>query len=236
MRESVFRFKQFAVKNCLSAMKVGTDGVLLGAWADAGARKVHILDVGAGTGLISLMMAQRNPQATVKGIEIDKNAYTEALENIINSPWNDRISVINDNFLQFSTVEKFDIIVSNPPFFTNGLLAPDVARATARHAQNLDICSFLAKAIELLKENGKIIFIYPYSDLELIRHAIAESNLYINKLCYIYPRKDLHCKRILCECSRIETEIREDSLSIESGRHIYTPEYIELTRDFYLKM
>ena len=217
-------------------MKVGTDGVLLGAWADVGVGNIRILDVGTGTGLISLMMAQRNLQATVKGIEIDENAYQEAMENFANSPWSDRISVVKADFLQYTSNEKFDIIISNPPFYTNGLLAPDEARTTARHAQNFDISNFFSKAKVLLEVHGKIIFVYPYSDLELIRKTVAESSLYINRIAYIYPRADLPCKRILCECSATETEVTEESFSIELDRHIYTPEYTKLTKEFYLKM
>ena len=236
MRESVFRFKKFSVINRLSAMKVGTDGVLLGAWADAGTGHTRILDVGAGTGLISLMMAQRNPEAEITGIEIEENSYNEAIENIANSPWRNRISVVNENYLEYTSSEKFDMIVSNPPFFTNGLLAPNQARATARHAQELDIFSFLEKAESLLNDNGIISFIYPYADLQLVNESVKKAGLYLNKINYVYPRADLPCKRILCECSRTETHLVERSFSIELDRHIYTPEYIELTKDFYLKM
>ena len=123
MRETIFKFKQFTVKNKNSAMKVGTDGVLIGAWTTASDQCIDILDIGAGTGLVSLMMAQRNPNANIIGVEIDENSYVEACDNVSNSPWKDRVDVIMDDFNSFAELSnlKYDVILSNPPFFDNGI-------------------------------------------------------------------------------------------------------------------
>lgn len=167
-RETTFRFKQFSVVNCRSAMKVGTDGVLLGAWATIppgeplNDERFSILDVGAGTGLISLMLAQRYPSAAITGIEIDDISAEECSLNFIHSPWSNRLSLRQADFLQDDFDGSFNLIVSNPPFFNNGAKAPDTARNTARHEDSLPLGKLIERSASLLEPgNGSLALILP---------------------------------------------------------------------------
>ena len=146
-REKVFRFKQFGVRHEKSAMKVGTDGVLLGAWTNAENAK-KVLDIGTGTGLIALMIAQRS-KALITGIEIDEDAAEEAYENFVSSPWGDRLRVENSDFAVFSNIcnEKYDVIVSNPPYFVDSLECPDEKRGKARHTSSLSFENLIKGAV-----------------------------------------------------------------------------------------
>lgn len=238
MRDSIFRFKQFSVKNDIAAMKVGTDGVLLGAWCHAG-DATRVLDIGTGTGLIALMIAQRNESALIDAIEIDCNACKEAVYNFNNSPWSDRLSVINDDFRAFAhrTDMRYDLIISNPPFFVNGIVPPDNDRMIARHGKMLTYDELLINASQLLSCDGIICIISPY-DVETDITAIAKENsLIINKKIYIRPKPTSPIKRILWEISRNGGDCIIDEIIIETEvHHEYTAQYIELTKDFYLKM
>ncbi|MDD2962038.1 MAG: methyltransferase [Muribaculaceae bacterium] len=238
MRENIFRFKQFCVINKNSAMKVGTDGVLLGAWCDVSDRSQRILDIGAGTGLLSLMMAQRAINAYIVGIEIDADAYGEACDNVAGSAWSDRIEMRNIDFTNFivGDNEKFDIIISNPPFFDNGILSNDSSRAMARHSFSLSLDLLIERVAKLLTKEGKFSFIYPASSIDKIRNLAVKNNLFISRITMVRPTKDILPKRVLCELSISNCPVLENELVIEEGRHIYTQDYISLTRDFYLKM
>ncbi|MFI3239840.1 MAG: methyltransferase [Bacteroidales bacterium] len=241
-RESKFRFKQFSVVNKDSAMKVGTDGVLLGAWCDITEAK-KILDIGTGTGLIALMAAQRNQSAYILAIEIDSIAANEASDNFINSPWNNRLELLNIDFNNFSAVEitKFDHIISNPPFYTTDIHSPNDSRAAARHSNiSLTFSSLLTNAKTLLTpETGKISIITPTESAEEIEKIAHTLDLHISRRTEVYPKQGVTPKRILWELTNTQppkqsTQITQ--LTIELGRHIYTPEYITLTKPFYLKM
>lgn len=234
-RERVFHFKQFSVKNELSGMKVGTDGVLLGAWADV-AKAKNALDIGSGTGLLSLMLAQRNSDLRITGVEIDPLAYEEALENVKNSPWADRIQILNQDFLSFETEEKFDLIISNPPFYEGALVAPDAQRSLARSADVLPLESFFTKAISMLSKNGSLAFIYPISALRKINRLADKSEFFCKRYTYVTGREDLPLKRVLCQVKNGSPVVTADFLAIEVQRHKYTQKYIDLVKDFYLKM
>lgn len=234
-RETVFRFKQFSVKNEQSGMKVGTDGVLLGAWADVSKAK-NALDIGSGTGLLSLMLAQRNSELKITGVEIDPLAYEESLENVRNSPWADRIQIINQDFLSFETEEKFDLIISNPPFYEDALDAPDAQRSLARSADALSLEEFFTKAISMLTKNGSLAFIYPISALKKINRLADKNEFYCKRYTYVTGREDLPLKRVLCQVKDGAPVVTVDFLAIEVQRHEYTEKYIDLVRDFYLKM
>lgn len=221
-------------------MKVGTDGVLIGAWANCGDTDSHILDIGTGSGLIALMMAQRNPTATITGIELDIDAYNEATHNILNSPWGDRIQIINHDILTFTPKLKYDIIISNPPFFSNSLDCPNTKRNMARHTDTLPLESLISKVNELLSTDGKFSFIYPAEHIDTIKKILRQNEMNLTKLCHVYPTTELQTeKRVLCECmhnSEVSNQLTSETLSIEIVHHVYTPEYIELTKDFYLNM
>lgn len=156
----VFQFKQFSVRHAKSGMKVGTDSVLLGAWADFVARN-RILDVGAGTGILALMAAQRNADAMVDAVEIDAVAAEEALQNAENSAWGGRIKIFECDFLRFESGSKYDYIVSNPPFFDSGERAPDARRAMARHTDTLPFSEFFGRCKSLLSDDGLVGLIAP---------------------------------------------------------------------------
>lgn len=241
MGNKSFRFKQFMVFHDKCAMKVGTDGVLLGAWAGVDNAK-SILDVGTGTGLIALMLAQRNGHARITAIEIDADAAAQAMDNIFNSPFNDNIKVENISFHDFVATDrpdKFDAIVSNPPFFINSMLADDASRSNARHTHSLSLDDLLIHCKDLLNPNGTFSFIYPYDQIPQIEQHIINKGWHICRQTNVYPtKKSLHPKRILLEIS-LDVPIAEVSVSdliIETARHQYSEEFRGLTQSFYLKM
>ena len=236
-RNTYFQFKQFRIIQERSAMKVGMDGVLLGAWANASGAK-RILDIGTGTGLIALMMAQKNHAAQIDTIEIEPEAFREAIENTQQSPWNDRIHCEMISFQEFAeqTIWKYDLIVSNPPFFANGLKTPLESRTKARHSDSLPLRVLVSGAAGLLSSNGRIALILPVEYLQEIQQLACSSQLYVSRLCRVKPNPQKPDFRILMELTRIECFIKEENLMIEFEKHHdYTPEYKELTKDFYLK-
>lgn len=236
-RNNYFQFKQFRIIQDRSAMKVGVDGVLLGAWADASGAQ-RILDIGTGTGLIALMMAQRNAQAQVDAIEIDPEAFQEAMQNVEQSDWSNRVKLECCSFQDFvaSTGQKYDLIVSNPPFFVNSLKAPDGLRAQARHSDSLPLAVLIAGAAGLLNQNGKLALVLPFESLQEIQQLAAKNKLSLSRICRVKPNPQKPEFRILTELSISDCFTREENLMIEFEQHFdYTPEYRELTRDFYLK-
>lgn len=217
-------------------MKVGTDGVLLGAWTDV-ENANSILDIGTGTGLIALMLAQRC-EAKISAIEIDKDAFLQAHGNIENSKWKNRISVENLSLQEFGKREnqKFDLIVCNPPFFEYNSQILDEKRNIARQKSTLSFEELISESVKLLTKNGKICLILPFDELENIQKIALENELFLNKILKIKPLETKAFKRIMLEFGFQKTEFQEKILVIETDkRHFYTPEYIELTKDFYLK-
>ncbi|MCD7937942.1 MAG: methyltransferase [Tannerellaceae bacterium] len=237
MSNPFFKFKQFVIKHDRCAMKVGTDGVLLGAWADLTGCK-NILDIGTGTGLIALMTAQRS-NAHIDAIEIDKKACQQAIENVRESVFCDRIEVFHTPFDRFIPVEnkKYDLIVSNPPYFRDSLKGPNNQRNKARHDDGLSLNILLSKSSSFLTSNGRIALILPIDKQEELYSLTGKYGLYPVRQTVVYPTPDSSPKRILAEFSPIPLQtFKTDQLFIEISRHQYTPEYIELTKEFYLKM
>lgn len=237
MRERLFRFKQFSVSHNKCAMKVGTDGVLLGAWCDV-ENATNVLDVGTGSGLIALMVAQRNDSARITAIDIEQLAVEEANENFQNSPWTDRLHAELADFVTFATTtgQRFDLIVSNPPFFADSLKSPNANRSTARHTDQLPFSKLISGAAAMLAPNGIICLITPADSENYIAKLVIENSLYIAGKTYVHPTVGADAKRILWKISACNTNCVENALTIEIERHKYTDEYINLTRDFYLKM
>lgn len=236
-RNSYFQFKQFRIVQERSAMKVGMDGVLVGAWANASEAN-RILDIGSGTGLIALMLAQKNSLARIDAIEIDRDACEEAIFNVQQSNWSNRINVFRQSFQEFAakTDNKYDLIVSNPPFFSNGVKAPEENRAQARHADALPLDVLISGAANLLQENGRIALILPAEQLQEVEDLAKNNGLYLSRLCQIKPNPVKSDFRILVEMTNKPTTLQEENLMIEFEKHHdYTPEYRALTRDFYLK-
>lgn len=236
-RNSYFQFKQFRIVQERSAMKVGMDGVLLGAWANASEAK-RMLDIGSGTGLIALMLAQKNALAEIDAIEIDREACEEAVFNVQQSVWNDRIRLYCQPFQEFvvETENKYDLIVSNPPFFSNGVKAPAETRAQARHADALPLDVLISGVAKLLNENGRIALVLPVEQLQDIENLAEINGLFLARLCRIKPNPVKPDFRILVELAKEPIACQEETLMIEFEKHHdYTPEYRELTKDFYLK-
>ena len=234
-RGKIFRFKQFDLLNDKTAMKVGTDGVLLGVWCDvAGAKRV--LDVGTGCGLIALMAAQRNGEAHILGIDIDEDAISEAKVNILNSPWSDRVEAQCVDFNDFAVHEPFDLIVSNPPFLTESVMAPDKSRNLARHSVSLTMEQLIGKSKSMLADGGTLAFISPIEQEMSIRRCIVKASMSIKRLARVVSVESSAPKRLLWELVKSPAETVEEQITIRLADASYTQQYINLTRDFYLKM
>lgn len=234
-REKVFRFKQFAVINDRTAMKVGTDGVLLGAWCPVeGAHRV--LDVGTGCGVIALMAAQRNSEAVITAIDIDHDAIEEAAVNFEQSPWHGRLSALECDFNAMMQEERYDLIVSNPPYFTNGVLPTGDARTIARHTGSLSYSQLIEGSARLLNDEGILALITPADAEHEIIEAATFASLPVKRLVRVIAVEEAATKRILWQLSRRETAYQEDTLTIADRHGSFTDEYVALTRDFYLKM
>ena len=217
-------------------MKVGTDGVLLGAWTNIGEAE-KILDVGTGTGLIAIMMAQRS-SAEIHAIESEINAYQQARENIRNCPWSERIYIQHTFFQKYvCTIERpFDLIVSNPPYFINSLSPSTEDRYQARHNKSLSQEDLIRGSIDNLKTDGRLSVILPCRESYSFIDLAGQNGLYCNRKTYVKPRPYKKPKRMLLEFSFQQAEPREAYLIIEKDdRHHFTNEYRTLTRDFYLK-
>ena len=231
----MFRFKQFSISQEKSAMKVGTDGVLLGAWSPV-EKANNVLDIGTGTGLIALMLAQRNLEAKIDAIEIEENAFTEAQLNVTKSPWQSRIKVFKTSLQTFKSDVQYDLIVSNPPYYTDTYQNEDAERTLARHVDNLSFQNLLYHTSFMLKDTGICTFIIPYLEEQNFIDLAKDQGLFICKITRVKGRSELSFKRsLLCFSKELKTCI-EDELVIEMDRHIYTPEYINLTQSFYLNM
>lgn len=234
MADSYFTFKQFRVMHRKSIMKVGTDGVLLGAYVDCGDAK-RILDIGTGTGLLCMMLAQKS-QAEIHGIDINDEAVDVARANVSECKWNDRISIILSSVQDFSTDEKYDLIVSNPPFYTTDVIAPEKGRALARHDISLDFIQLVEAVDRLLADDGRCYVIYPTDICELFEKEAQKRNLYAKSRLLISSRMGLPPIRTIVELRRNKCQTCVDAICIENNsRHDYSERYKEITKDYYLK-
>ena len=229
---AAFRFKQFAVEQDDVAMKVGTDGVLLGAWADC-SNVNRVLDIGTGTGLIALMIAQRGEAQEVVGIDIDDSAAACAAQNFASSPWSVILKSVKSSAQEYVD-EKFDLILSNPPYFVDSLLCPDSKRTTARHTTDLTFEELDAAVCRLLDSRGRFAMILPVEQME---SYIAMTKLHLVRRCNVCPVVGGAVKRVMAEFAFEPTsEPIVESIAIEKGRRgDYCEQYVALTKDFYLK-
>ena len=217
-------------------MKVGTDGILLGAWTRIEDCK-QILDVGTGTGLIALMLAQRSV-AQITAIEIEQLAATEAKQNVNDSPWNDRINVQYISFQEFAstTLAIFDLIVSNPPFFNNSLKAKDQQRSLARHSDSLPFIDLVKCSVKLLKKSGRLAVILPYKTADELIELAANNELFLKRSTKVYPNASKLYNRYLMEFStRKDTADKTDLYIKDSSSEEYSEQYKSLVKDFYLQ-
>ena len=235
----MFSFKQFSVQQDKTAMKVGTDGVLLGAWAPVNHNPFSVLDIGTGTGIIALMIAQRTNAEQIDALEIEEEAYEQAVENFENSPWSDRLFCFHAGLDEFidEPEDEYDLIISNPPFYSEDYKTENEQRDLARFQDAMPFEELVEAADLFLSENGIFALILPFKEEENFITLAKEYELYPLKITRVKGSPTSAVKRSLLAFSRNNIqEIKIDELTIETERHVYTPEYIELTKDFYLKM
>ncbi len=232
-----FQFKEFSVSQDQCAMKIGTDGVLLGAWTSI-ENEFSILDIGTGTGVIALMMAQRSDAEIIDAIEIDTAAFEQAVDNFEESNWGDRLFCYHASLQEFAEEidDRYDLIISNPPFYTDTFQSDDAQRNKARFEDALPFTHLLEGVSKLLDPNGKFALIIPYKEEEKIIEIALQHNLHLQKACRVQGTKDAPIKRSLLEFTFKEQTAKFENLIIEIERHNYTPDYTEMVRDFYLKM
>lgn len=234
MPNNHFNFKQFKINQDKSAFKVGTDGVLLGAYADVGGTK-RILDIGTGTGLIALMLAQRC-SAEIVALEPDHDSCLQAFENVSSSVWKDRIKVLETTLQEYSDKQKFDLIVTNPPFFTDSVKNPDPRKSYARHNDSLPSSVLLISVSQLITDNGRFQLIMPYAEGNIFIAEAAGHGLYCHDILKVRPLPSSEIRRLIITFGRERIRATEKFLTIEHGkRHEFTEEYNNLTKDFYLK-
>ncbi len=233
-----FMFKQFAIHQDQCAMKVGTDGVLLGAWANINHHPESVLDIGSGTGLIALMLAQRSQATLIDALEIDDKAFEQCVTNFENSPWNDRLFCYHASLDEFTSEidENYDLIVSNPPFYSERVSSGNLKRDQARTNDFLPFDELLQSVASLLHGKGKFCVIIPYKEEENFVLTASRNQLLPERITRIKGHPLSETKRSLLTFSFKKAVCTFDELTIEHERHQYTSEYIELTREFYLKM
>lgn len=234
MSNSSFQFKQFAVEQTHCAMKVNTDGVLLGAWARAGEAK-RIADIGTGTGVIALMLAQQCPAAVIDAIDIDAGAAAQAKTNIERSAWKERIRVYHTALQDFNPGYRFDFIISNPPYFVNDLKPVDARKTVAKHSVDLSYDELLQHVNRLLSETGQFAVEIPYFNKALFLEKAVRFGLYVARSLRVQAREDKAPYLALLQLERSRGEELEEGLSIQVTSGEYTAEYKALTQAFYLK-
>lgn len=234
MPNSYFKFKQFTIYQDKCAMKVSTDACILGAWAKVNTSS-SVLDIGAGTGLLSLMLAQRFPDIYIHAIEIDPQAAVQATDNIAKSDWKSRIQLIEGNVKEYDA-GKYDHIICNPPFFSNSLLGPDGNRNTARHDLSLTQKDLIIAFGKLLVEEGWATVIFPATEHEKWADLLKRSGYYIHEQLYVLPRAGSKHNRVISTCSRVERPLIENTLAIKGLDNVYTPEFTQLMKPYYLNL
>lgn len=240
-----FQFKQFSVNQNRCAMKIGTDAVLLGAWTSLNANPFSILDIGAGTGVLALMMAQRSTAELIDAIEIDDGAYEQCVDNFEQSPWADRLFCYHaalDEFVEdFSDDESgmddsYDLIISNPPFYTDTFKSDNDQRDLARFTDAMPFRDLIESVSKLLSQQGVFSVVIPFSEETDFIVLASKEHLYPQRILRVKGTPESELKRSLIEFSFQKTQIEPKELIIETVRHHYTDDYIALTKDFYLKM
>ena len=236
MSNKYFEFKKFTIHQDRCAMKVGTDGTLLGAWASAPAQSRYILDIGTGTGLIALMMAQRYPEAQIVGIDIDDAAVAQAIENVAASPFTERISILKQDVTTYKPEMQFDAIVSNPPYFVDSLTCPDEQRSIARHAVTLTFEALIKSAYRLLKTEGTFSVVIPTEMRSKLEAYARLEGFFISKVCCIKTTPKKPSKRQLIEFTKNPVnELFTCEGILETSPNTRSDWYKELTNDFYIR-
>ena len=231
-----FHFKHFSLAHDRCSHKVGTDGVLLGSWVNIKQHDKFLLDIGTGCGLIALMLAQRSKEdVRIDAVEIEKKDAGQARENIASSPWAQKVTVINQSIESFSATRQYDLIVSNPPYFSNSLLPPDQHRTRARHTQSLTFENLLASAKRLLSPEGRFSVILPFVEGMRFTSVAAALQLFPVRRTTFQSRQQKPIERVLIEFSGENVRPDETSLILYGEDGNWTDEYIGLTKEFYLR-
>jgi len=222
-------------------MKIGTDGILLGAWCSLKDNTNKILDIGSGTGVISLMLAQRFNNTTIDSVEIENNAYEQSVENFERSVWADRLFCFHSTFQDFAKERKedgetYDLIISNPPFYTDNVKNNNRARNKARSTSFLSFVELISGVSKILSNQGEFTTIIPFKEEAKFIEISKQNNLFLNKICRVKGNNNSDIKRSLLTFSFYKKQLDENNLIIETSRHLYTDEYINLTKNFYIKM
>lgn len=217
-------------------MKVGTDAVLLGAWTNIEGAKT-ILEVGTGSGVISLMLAQRSkPDVKIHGIEIEQADAEQAQENIERSPWPEKIKIHHQPFQSFTSTNRFDLIVSNPPYFINSQLPPSDKRTQARHTNSLSYAELIKGTIKLLGPSGRLAVVLPTEEGKYFQSLARENNFHITRQLAFFSRQGKPQERWLMEFSLRSTELISETLILHGKGEEWSDDYKKLTKDFYLKL
>ena len=233
-----FKFKEFTINQDRCAMKIGTDSVLLGAWTTLKNNPFSVLDIGAGTGVLGLMIAQRSRAQNIEAIEIDADAFEQCSENFENSPWSDRLFCYHASLIEFveEIEDEFDLIICNPPFYSEDYKTDNEARDLARFNDAMPFEHLIFAVINLLSEDGIFSVVIPYKEETNFVDLASKSGLFPKRILRVKGNPDTEIKRSLLEFSFKDHKIETSELIIETARHQYTEDYINLTKDFYLKM
>jgi len=233
-----FQFKEFTVQQDQCAMKIGTDSVLLGAWTPLDTNPFAVLDIGAGTGVLSLMLAQRSNAGVIDALEIDEQAYEQCVDNFETSPWADRLFCYHADLAEFveEIEDKYELIISNPPFYSEDYKTNNDQRDLARFTDALPFDHLVDSVSKLLSKDGIFSVVIPFKEEVNFINLASEVKLFPNKILHVKGSDTSEIKRSLLAFSFRESDIKIDTLVIETARHQYTDDYINLTKDFYLKM
>lgn len=235
-KEEVFTCKEFKVIQSKSVMKVNSDGMLLGAWSDV-SQAIRILDIGTGTGIIALMLAQRTQNSIIDGIEIDLESAEEAQVNFKTSMWRERLNCIHGSIQEYSSGSKwkYDLIVSNPPFFSGGTFSANENKNNVRHTIKLSHGDLLIGVSRLLSQKGRFDLVLPYMEGERFIDLSQRYNLFPIKVTEMRPKLEKPIERLLISLTKEKTSVIRDELIMYADTDVYTDEYKNLTKDFYLK-
>src|SRR5690606_7113112 len=233
-----YKFKQITIQQDKCAMKIGTDAVLLGAWTSLENNPFSILDIGAGTGILGLMLAQRSTSEIIDAIEIDEDAYEQCVDNFEASPWGDRLFCYHASLEEFieDIEDQYDLIICNPPYYSEDYKTENKSRDLARFQDAMPFEHLIDSACQLLSENGLFSVVVPFKEEDLFISLAAKYKLFPKRILHVKGNPSSEIKRSLIEFSFTEGPITTTELIIETERHQYTQDYINLTKDFYWKM